>query len=589
MVASSLRSPHGLLLLLLLIAATLTGISAPDLFGPDEPREAEIAREMVRTSDYAVPRLLGRPFLEKPPLYYASLSLLIRANGINSRFAPLARVLSVCCGWLILACTYVIAQDALSSRSALLAVLLTMQMPAFWKYSHTIVRDIALAAATTAFMLCYYYLARGHHTRGKRITLLFGAGVFLATAFLIKSAVPIALLAPVILVYASLIGRKNLLRDLCSPWFVVPVLTPVIVWSWMLFREGGVLYLHEHFVMNLLGRFLNHRFSIPGSELVQTDVGRNPPWFFYIVKMPEIYGLCALLLPWASLSFAHSELHNSRLSTRGPALLFCLWAILPFVLLSIASNKERSYLLPALPGAALCCAVWIEQIVESRWASSRLDADIPALTLLFVAAYIAVISFGSFSRLAYWLGFGFFLFGTMWAVFLLSNGRARHAVEMGCAAIISCMMFMYAPGVQRRDQANHTLRSFVPVVWHEVGNGRLYLYAPDETLSGSMAFEVDRDVTTIGPRTFASTMRKEGAFCLLSKRGFASIQSKSQLRGLYTVVFERQATPVDRFVLIRSVSTIGASWSGEPVASPEQIARSHAIVGWRRLIRERPP
>ena len=41
------------------------------LWRPDEPRVAGTCAEMARTGDYIVPHLNGRPFLEKPPLYYA--------------------------------------------------------------------------------------------------------------------------------------------------------------------------------------------------------------------------------------------------------------------------------------------------------------------------------------------------------------------------------------------------------------------------------------------------------------------------------------------------------------------------------------
>ena len=42
------------------------------LWSPDEPRVAGTCAEMARTRDFVVPHLNGKPFLEKPPLYYAA-------------------------------------------------------------------------------------------------------------------------------------------------------------------------------------------------------------------------------------------------------------------------------------------------------------------------------------------------------------------------------------------------------------------------------------------------------------------------------------------------------------------------------------
>src|SRR4029077_12145602 len=99
---------------------------------------AEIARETYRTGDYVVPHFVGRPFLEKPPLYYVALATIVRFSGVNLRFAPIARFFSLLCGWTMVVCVCLVAADALSERGVLTAVLLTLQMTAFWKYSHTI-------------------------------------------------------------------------------------------------------------------------------------------------------------------------------------------------------------------------------------------------------------------------------------------------------------------------------------------------------------------------------------------------------------------------------------------------------------------
>src|SRR5262249_61119028 len=46
------------------------GLNSIGLIGPDEPRYAAIARDMLLTGDYITPRLNGVPWFEKPVLMY---------------------------------------------------------------------------------------------------------------------------------------------------------------------------------------------------------------------------------------------------------------------------------------------------------------------------------------------------------------------------------------------------------------------------------------------------------------------------------------------------------------------------------------
>ncbi len=63
------------------------------LWGPDEPRDAEISREVLLGNHWVVTRLCNLPFLEKPPLYYDLTALVFKATGIiapwSARLVPL--------------------------------------------------------------------------------------------------------------------------------------------------------------------------------------------------------------------------------------------------------------------------------------------------------------------------------------------------------------------------------------------------------------------------------------------------------------------------------------------------------------------
>src|SRR3954452_11645500 len=46
------------------------GLGRTPLLDPDEPVYGQIAREMVQTGNWLTPHLAGKPWFDKPPLFY---------------------------------------------------------------------------------------------------------------------------------------------------------------------------------------------------------------------------------------------------------------------------------------------------------------------------------------------------------------------------------------------------------------------------------------------------------------------------------------------------------------------------------------
>ena len=65
------------------------GLGAFGLVGADEPRYAQVAREMLDRSDWVTPTLQGKPWLEKPVLYYWEAMLSFRVAGVTDWAARL--------------------------------------------------------------------------------------------------------------------------------------------------------------------------------------------------------------------------------------------------------------------------------------------------------------------------------------------------------------------------------------------------------------------------------------------------------------------------------------------------------------------
>ena len=78
--------------LFFLLAASafyLYGIGRIPLVGPDEPRYAQVAREMFMRGDPITPTLAGHPWFEKPALLYWMMMLSFGAFGVSEWSARL--------------------------------------------------------------------------------------------------------------------------------------------------------------------------------------------------------------------------------------------------------------------------------------------------------------------------------------------------------------------------------------------------------------------------------------------------------------------------------------------------------------------
>ena len=102
-------------LALLLIA---TGIGLRDPWPADEPRFALIARDMVASGDWLVPRVGGDLYADKPPLYFWLLASSLTATG-SPRIAFLLPSLLSAIGCVVL--VYDLARRMWSREVGLIA------------------------------------------------------------------------------------------------------------------------------------------------------------------------------------------------------------------------------------------------------------------------------------------------------------------------------------------------------------------------------------------------------------------------------------------------------------------------------------
>src|SRR4051812_471366 len=127
-------------------------LSAFGLMGSDEPRYAQVAREMWQAHDWVTPTLWGKPWLEKPALYYWGAILSYKITGGVSDWA--ARAGDVVMASLMIFGMYFLLRR-IRPQIALDAALITATAAAIFGFARGADTDMPLAAFFTLGMLAW--------------------------------------------------------------------------------------------------------------------------------------------------------------------------------------------------------------------------------------------------------------------------------------------------------------------------------------------------------------------------------------------------------------------------------------------------
>ncbi len=327
---------------LFLLAAVLlfSNLSYP-LVEPDEGRYAEIGREMLMSGDWVIPTLNGRPYLDKPPLFYWLLASSFHVFGTT---AGAARLVPAVAALLTVLATVAIGRRALGGRAALWSGLVLTLMIGFVQSGRFLILDSVLTLFVALALLA------GHEAiRGRRLRWGWWAASATACALgvLTKGPVALVLLAPPVAAHAWLSGSRVRpspwqwggyaagVLGLAAPWFLAVVV-----------RRPEFAY--DFLIDHHLRRFFTAQYH------------SNPVWFY----VPVLLFGC---LPWTMLllPFTHFLLTRAAAArqVRSRALgFFLLWAGWCIVFFSLSRGKLPPYVLPAVPAIALLLGAYLEQV-----------------------------------------------------------------------------------------------------------------------------------------------------------------------------------------------------------------------------------
>ncbi len=481
-------------ILLLIAGAPLfyLGLANHGLWTPDEPRVAEIGREMALNSNWAVPTLDQKPFLEEPPLYYATIGAVFKALGTSSD--KIVRVPSAVFAFGGALALFFLGNLFSGPRTGFIAAGVMATSGEYFRVAHWVIVDGAL----TCFIVCgltFFFAAYLSPNKGRKFLFYVLSYISCTLAFYAKGFIGVAI--PGLAVLAFLISDRNIKEILkMHLWLGIAVfLAMTLPWFLSLWHQGGGEYLRVFLIHNHLDRFAG------GST------GHHQPFYYYLTQFP------AAFLPWSLLlapvlfrSFRKPRPLDGNLKK---GLLFAqCWFIAGFLLLSTASTKRVLYLMPIFAPISLLTAWYIEATLV-RAGFGKLEAFfIHAFGYIILMVSLATIPLFFYASRKY--GFGLPPEQTAWTVFLTLAALVlalmalrRLPKDMGrfwacsSASVFSLLLLGLVATMPLLDR----YKSFVPfcgaVDTAVPATTPLYGYQPDETLRGAVPFYTRRFLTEI--------------------------------------------------------------------------------------------
>jgi 4-amino-4-deoxy-L-arabinose transferase-like glycosyltransferase len=315
-------------------------LAAFGLLGPDEPRYASVARTMALSGDWVTPRLLGRPWFEKPALLYWLEAIFFRA-GFGPEIAPRLPVAMMAVAFL--GFYWWILRREFGALPASFATAILGTSAAWIVSSQVGTTDLPLAVTYAAAMLLALPWVRRREDK-----LLPWVAILLGLAVLAKGPVAVALAFPLLLPWQRPFWRdlgRSVLAFL-RPRVVIPFLMVTLPWYALCTWANGVAFLKDFLWLHNVQRFVS-----------ASAVGRHgqPTWFFVPV-------LLALLLPWTPLV----PLAARKLFYQDSARVFLLvWAALWIIFFSTSANKLPSYILPMIPAVAALLGIALAEVRDA--------------------------------------------------------------------------------------------------------------------------------------------------------------------------------------------------------------------------------
>lgn len=360
---------------LFLVAAAcllfLPGLGSHDLWNPDEPRYAEVAREMRETGEFLVPHLNGEIYTHKPPLmFWAMVAASAPWDRVTETAARLPSALAAIASvWLLYGLGRRLFDEVAALFSSLaLATCLKLTWQARTGQIDMLLLFLVLATASLWF--------RAYLDRRPGLYLAGFATAGLGT--LAKGPVALLPLLLAWIVCLLLQGDREEIRRMrlgigLLAWAGIP-----LAWLALASLQAGGGFLYELLVTQNVTRYT------AGAAYDGTR-GHLHPWYYYLAVVP------VELLPWSLLlPAAVKRLRSEPAGSRRPLVALLLsWVLTTLVFFSLSPAKRSVYVFQMYPALALLVGGGLACLHRDRSSGRKgLAWPLMGLGLLLVCAAI---------------------------------------------------------------------------------------------------------------------------------------------------------------------------------------------------------
>ena len=398
---------------IVIVALYFFGLSIP-LVGPDEPRYAQVAREMFERGDWITPTLGGANWFEKPALLYWLQIIGYKFFGV-SEFA--ARVGSAIFGLLTVFSLWILGKSAASidtekkgeiehektfsikiNSSAIndfanWLALIAASSIGLIVFSRGASFDIILTFPLTASLVAFFIFDQAKEKllatfHLPLFTFYFFIGIALLAKGLVGGVFPLAIVAFYYLLSFKMPSRTFIFSLV---WGTILSLLIASVWYLPMYLAHGFTFIDEFFIQHHFARYTSNKYAHP------------QPFYFFLWVLP------LMTLPWLPFFLAAIwdvvKVQSSKFKVQSPISkvqslevivqnqsarlfvpssplrLFALsWLLVPLIFFSFSGSKLPGYILPALPAALILTTVYVWLFVQKS-AAKKLFVQISAVAI----------------------------------------------------------------------------------------------------------------------------------------------------------------------------------------------------------------